>query len=57
LIETLAQRLLDLVLNFGGPMSPILKAEITVHKPSAPVAAKVSDISVSTTAKRCRSIR
>ena len=37
LLETLAQRLLDMVLNWGGPASPVVKAKITVHKPNAPI--------------------
>lgn len=52
LIETLAQRLLDLVLNFGGPQGPILKAEITVHKPSAPIPYDFQDVSITVKAKR-----
>lgn len=46
LIETLAQRLLDLVLNFGGPTSPIRRAEITVHKPNAPIPYDFTDVSI-----------
>lgn len=46
LIETLAQRLLDLVLNFGGPASPIRRAEITVHKPNAPIPYDFTDVSI-----------
>lgn len=52
LIETLAQRLLDLVLNFGGPTSPILKAEITVHKPNAPIPYDFADVSITVKASR-----
>jgi len=42
LIETLAQRLADACLDDRA----IRKAEITVHKPHAPVAQQVADISV-----------
>ncbi|BDS49607.1 dihydroneopterin aldolase [Rhodoluna sp. KAS3] len=52
LIETLAQRLLDLALNFGGPASPVLKAKITVHKPNAPINHEFQDVSVTVKAKR-----
>ena len=52
LIETLAQRLLDLVLNFGGPTSPIRKAKITVHKPNAPIPYDFKDVSITVKAKR-----
>ena len=52
LLETLAQRLLDLVLNFGGPASPIIKAEITVHKPNAPIVYEFEDVSVTVKAKK-----
>ena len=52
LLETLAQRLLDLVLNFGGPASPIIKAEITVHKPNAPIVYEFDDVSVTVRAKK-----
>jgi dihydroneopterin aldolase len=52
LIETLAQRLLDLVLNFGGPSSPIRKAKITVHKPSAPIPYDFNDVSITVKAKK-----
>ena len=49
LIETLATRLLTAVIDF----SPIIeKAQITVHKPAAPVNLEFSDISVTVRAKR-----
>lgn len=50
LLETLAQRLLDYCLNFGGGI--VKKAKITVHKPNAPVPYEFEDISVSVKAKR-----
>jgi len=46
LIETLAQRLLEMVLNFGGPTSPIRRAEITVHKPNAPIPHDFADVAI-----------
>lgn len=46
LIETLAQRLLEMVLNFGGPTSPIRRAEITVHKPNAPIPYDFADVAI-----------
>jgi len=42
LIETLAQRLADACLAEG----PVQHAEVTVHKPHAPVAVPVRDVSV-----------
>jgi dihydroneopterin aldolase len=50
LIETLAQRLLDLALNFGGGI--VAKAEITVHKPDAPILYEFQDVSVTVEASR-----
>lgn len=44
LIETLAQRLLDLALNFGGGI--VTRAQITVHKPDAPILYEFQDVSV-----------
>lgn len=52
LLETLAQRLLDLVLNWGGPASPVMKAKITVHKPNAPIVYEFKDVSVTVKGKR-----
>ena len=52
LLETLAQRLLDLVLNWGGPASPVVKARITVHKPNAPIVYEFNDVSVTVKGKR-----
>lgn len=52
LLETLAQRLLDLVLNWGGPAGPVSKAEITVHKPNAPIVYEFNDVSVTVKGKR-----
>jgi dihydroneopterin aldolase len=50
LLETLAQRLLDYVLNFGG--GKVLKAKITVHKPGAPIPYEFEDVSITVKAKR-----
>jgi dihydroneopterin aldolase len=52
LLETLAQRLLDLVLNWGGPAGPVVKAKITVHKPNAPIVYEFNDVSVTIKGKR-----
>ena len=52
LLETLAQRLLDLVLNWAGPAGPVVKAEITVHKPNAPIVYEFNDVSVTVKGKR-----
>ena len=52
LLETLAQRLLDLVLNWGGPAGPVQKAEITIHKPNAPIIYEFKDVSVTVKAKK-----
>jgi dihydroneopterin aldolase len=54
LLETLAQRLLDMVMNFGGGPAggPVIKAEITVHKPNAPIIYEFEDVSVTVKAKR-----
>lgn len=54
LLETLAQRLLDMVLNWGGPASPVTKAKITVHKPNAPILYEFNDVSVTVKGKRER---
>jgi dihydroneopterin aldolase len=43
LIETLAQRLLTMVLSLSAP---IIEAEITVHKPNAPIDHDFADVSV-----------
>ena len=62
LIETLAWRLLRMVLAFGSSadparagarVSPVIKAEITVHKPNAPINHPFDDVSV--TVKGARS--
>jgi len=50
LLETLAQRLLDYALNFGG--GKVLKAKITVHKPGAPLPYEFEDVSITVKAKR-----
>jgi dihydroneopterin aldolase len=50
LLETLAQRLLDYALNFGG--GKVLKAKITVHKPGAPIPYEFEDVSITVKAKR-----
>lgn len=52
LLETLAQRLLDLLLNWGGPASPVVKAKVTVHKPNAPITYEFEDVSVTVKGKR-----
>ncbi len=48
LIEALAQRLLDLCLNFGGGSVSglVKKAKVTVHKPNAPIPHDFEDVSV-----------
>lgn len=48
LIETLAQRLLDITLNFGGGSVSglVKKAKVTVHKPNAPIPYDFEDVSV-----------
>ena len=53
-LETLAQRLLDMVMNFGGGAAggPVIKAKITVHKPNAPIIYEFEDVSVTVKAKR-----
>jgi dihydroneopterin aldolase len=50
LLETLAQRLLDYALNFGG--GKVLKAKITVHKPGAPIPYEFEDVSITVKAKK-----
>ncbi len=54
LLETLAQRLLDMVMNLGGgdATGMIQKAKVTVHKPNAPIVYDFSDVSVTVKAKR-----
>lgn len=54
LLETLASRLLDTVMNMGGgdATGMIRKAEITVHKPNAPLVYDFNDVSVTVKAKR-----
>jgi dihydroneopterin aldolase len=52
LLETLAQRLLDYALNFGG--GKVLKAKITVHKPGAPIPYEFEDVSITVKAKKSR---
>lgn len=52
LLETLAQRLLELLLNWGGPASPVVKAKVTVHKPNAPITYEFEDVSVTVKGKR-----
>jgi len=42
LIETVAERVADLVLEYPRAM----RAEVTVHKPSAPIAVPFDDVSV-----------
>jgi dihydroneopterin aldolase len=50
LLETLAQRLLALTFELGGPS--VSKAKITVHKPNAPLNHKFEDVSVTAKGKR-----
>ncbi len=54
LIETLAQRLLETVMNMAGgdATGTIRKAKITVHKPNAPIVYDFEDVSVTVKAKR-----
>jgi len=54
LLETLAQRLLDMVMNLGGGEATgmIQRAKITVHKPNAPIVYDFADVSVTVKAKR-----
>jgi dihydroneopterin aldolase len=54
LLETLATRLLELVMNFGGGEQTgiVKKAKITVHKPNAPISQEFADVSVTVKAKR-----
>ncbi|MFM6971960.1 MAG: dihydroneopterin aldolase [Micrococcales bacterium] len=48
LLETLAQRLLELTFSFQA----VSKAKITVHKPNAPLTHKFEDVSVTVKGKR-----
>lgn len=50
LIETLAQRLAQVALKQAGRLAR--KVEITVHKPSAPIAAEFEDVSVTVKVKQ-----
>ena len=54
LLETLAARLLDLVMNMGGGDATglVRKAKITVHKPNAPIVYDFDDVSVTVKASR-----
>ena len=54
LIETLAQRLLEMLMNLGGGSVTgiVRKAEVTVHKPNAPIVYEFEDVSVTVKAKR-----
>lgn len=54
LIETLANRLLTLVMGFGGgdQTGIVKKAKVTVHKPNAPIDHEFADVSVTVKAKR-----
>ena len=54
LLETLATRLLDEVMAFGGGDATqiVRKAKVTVHKPNAPIEHEFSDVSVTVKAKR-----
>jgi dihydroneopterin aldolase len=54
LLETLATRLLDLVMGFGGGDTTgiVKRAKVTVHKPKAPIDHEFEDVSVTVKAKR-----
>ena len=54
LVETLASRLLDTVMNMaGGDVTGVIKkAKITVHKPNAPLVYDFEDVSVTVKAER-----
>ncbi len=54
LLETLASRLLALVLDFGGGATTgiVRKAKVTVHKPNAPINHEFADVSVTVKGKR-----
>ena len=54
LLETLAERLLALVLDFGGGAATgiVRKAKITVHKPNAPIEHEFADVSVTVKGER-----
>jgi dihydroneopterin aldolase len=54
LLETLASRLLALVLDFGGGATTgiVRKAKLTVHKPNAPIDHEFADVSVTVKGKR-----
>ena len=54
LLETLATRLLDEVMAFGGGDATqiVRKAKITVHKPNAPIEHEFRDVSATVKAKR-----
>lgn len=54
LLETLASRLLALVMAFGGgdQTGIVKKAKVTVHKPNAPIDHEFADVSVTVKAKR-----
>lgn len=54
LLETLASRLLVLVMGFGGgdQTGIVKKAKVTVHKPKAPIDHEFADVSVTVKAKR-----
>ena len=49
LIETLAKSISEKVLDFDNKISEV---KVSVHKPSAPVSAQISDVSVAYIAKR-----
>lgn len=52
LLETLANRLFEVALNFGGKNTPVLKAKISVHKPEAPIEHEFADVSVTVKGER-----
>ena len=50
LIETVAQRCADIVLSY----EPVQRAEVTIHKPSAPIAVPFADVEVTVLRERTR---
>ncbi|MDQ4138442.1 MAG: dihydroneopterin aldolase [Actinomycetota bacterium] len=50
LIETVAQRCADIVLGYQA----VQRAEVTIHKPSAPIAVPFADVEVTVVRERIR---
>lgn len=46
LIETLAQRLADLIIDYVRPLGIVNAVEITVHKPDSPMDVRTTDIAL-----------